>query len=83
MSNIDIKSRQCGNLFTDKCNHLKDLHKQIENKEEELSLLKHKARDLEERKIPEMMQESGVSLLKLVMVLPVEGKTILLRSKNS
>jgi hypothetical protein len=34
-------------------------------KKKELSLLKHKARDLEERIIPEMMQEAGVSLLKL------------------
>lgn len=64
MSNIDI-SQDSVKSITDKCNHLKDLHKQIENKEEELSLLKHKARDLEERKIPEMMQEAGVSLLKL------------------
>ena len=35
------------------------------NEEEKLSLLKNKARDFEERIIPEMMQEAGVSKLKL------------------
>ena len=64
MSNIDI-SQDSVKSITDKCNHLKDLNKQIEDQEEKLSLLKHKARDLEERIIPEMMQEAGVSLLKL------------------
>ena len=34
MSNIDI-SQDSVKSITDKCNHLKDLHKQIENKEEE------------------------------------------------
>ena len=37
----------------------------LKEKEEAISLLKHKIRDLEERIIPEMMQEAGVSLLKL------------------
>src|SRR5210317_2577072 len=64
MSNIDI-SQDSVKSITDKCNHLKDLNKQIEDQEEKLSLLKNKARDLEERIIPEMMQEAGVSLLKL------------------
>ena len=51
--------------ISEKCNHLKKIQKQIEEDEEKLSLLKHKARDFEERIIPEMMQEAGVSLLKL------------------
>ena len=55
MSNIDI-SQDSVKSISDKCNHLKDLNKQIEQEEEKLSLLKNKARDMEERIIPEMMQ---------------------------
>src|SRR5210317_2514762 len=73
MSNIDI-SQDSVKSITDKCNHLKDLNKQIEDQEEKLSLLKNKARDLEERIIPEMMQEAGVSLLKLADGSSVEVK---------
>ena len=73
MSNIDI-SQDSVKSISDKCNHLKDLNKQIEQEEEKLSLLKHKARDMEERIIPEMMQEAGVSLLKLADGLTVEVK---------
>jgi hypothetical protein len=64
MSKIDIDQDSVKSI-TDKCNHLKDLKSQIEQEEEKISLLKNKARDLEERIIPEMMQEAGVSLLKL------------------
>jgi hypothetical protein len=64
MSNIDINQDSVKSI-SDKCNNLKDLKKQVEEQEEKLSLLKNKARDLEERVIPEMMQEAGVSLLKL------------------
>ena len=73
MSNIDI-SQDSVKSISDKCNHLKDLNKQIEQEEEKLSLLKHKARDMEERIIPEMMQEAGVSLLKLADGSTVEVK---------
>ena len=64
MSNIDI-SQDSIKSITDKCNDYNKLKKTIEDEEERISLLKHKARDLEERIIPEMMQEAGVSLLKL------------------
>jgi len=64
MSNIDI-SQDSVKSISDKCNQFNTLKKQIEKDEESLSLLKQKARDMEERIIPEMMQEAGVSLLKL------------------
>ena len=64
MSSIDI-SQDSVRSITDKCNDYNKLKKTIEDEEERISLLKHKARDLEERIIPEMMQEAGVSLLKL------------------
>jgi len=64
MSNIDIDQDSVKSI-SEKCNHLNQLKKQIEEEEEKLSLLKSKARDFEERIIPEMMQEAGVSLLKL------------------
>jgi|TARA_R100000654_G_scaffold6074_2_gene16226 hypothetical protein len=73
MSNIDI-SQDSVKSISEKCNHLKDLNRQIEQEEEKLSLLKHKARDMEERVIPEMMQEAGVSLLKLADGSTVEVK---------
>ena len=73
MSSIDIDQDSIKSI-SDKCNHLNDLNKQIEDQEEKLSLLKHKARDLEERIIPEMMQEAGVSLLKLADGSTVEVK---------
>ena len=63
--------------ISEKCNHLKKIQKQIEEDEEKLSLLKHKARDFEERVIPEMMQEAGVSLLKLADGSTVEVKPFL------
>ena len=53
---------------------LKDLKQQIEEQEEQIKTLKNKARDLEERVIPEMMQEAGVSLLKLADGSEVEVK---------
>ena len=73
MSNIDI-SQDSVKSISAKCNELKDLNKKIEEEEEKLSLLKQKSRDLEERIIPEMMQEAGVSLLKLADGSTVEVK---------
>ena len=64
MSNIDI-SQDSVKSISEKCNQLKDLQKQIEDQEDKLKTLKNQSRDLEERVIPEMMQEAGVSLLKL------------------
>ena len=73
MSNIDI-SQDSVKSISARCNELNNLNKKIEQEEEKLSLLKHKSRDLEERIIPEMMQEAGVSLLKLADGSTVEVK---------
>ena len=64
MSSIDIDQDNVKSI-SDKCHQLNELQSQLKEKEEAISLLKHKIRDLEERIIPEMMQEAGVSLLKL------------------
>ena len=64
MSSIDINQDSVKSI-SEKCNNLKEIHVQIKDVEEKLSQLKSKARDFEERIIPEMMQEAGVSLLKL------------------
>ena len=63
-SKVDIDKTSVKTI-SEKCNQLKQIQEQIKQDEEKLSLLKHKARDFEERVIPEMMQEAGVSLLKL------------------
>ena len=63
-SKVDIDKTSV-KAISEKCNQLKKIHEQIKEEEEKLSLLKHKSRDFEERIIPEMMQEAGVSLLKL------------------
>ena len=73
MSNLDI-SQDSVKSISDKCNQLKDLQTQIEYVEERLKKLKNQSRDLEERVIPEMMQEAGVSLLKLADGSTVEVK---------
>ena len=73
MSNIDISQDNVKSI-SEKCNQLKDLQKQIEEQEDKLKTLKNKSRDLEERVIPEMMQEAGVSLLKLADGSTVEVK---------
>ena len=72
-TSIDIDQNSVKSI-SEKCNQLKDLKSQIEDAEEKLSLLKNKSRDLEERVIPEMMQEAGVSLLKLADGSSVEVK---------
>ena len=64
MSKIDIDQDQIKSI-SDQCKKLSGLRLQIEQREEEISKLKSQARDLEERTIPDMMQEAGVSLLKL------------------
>ena len=73
MSNIDISQDNVKSI-SEKCNQLKDLQKQIEDQEDKLKTLKNQSRDLEERVIPEMMQEAGVSLLKLADGSTVEVK---------
>ncbi len=64
MSSIDIDQDNVKSI-SDKCHQLNELQSQLKEKEESISLLKHKIRDMEERIIPEMMQQAGVSLLKL------------------
>jgi hypothetical protein len=64
MSKIEIDQNQVKSI-SGKCQELSDLRQKITKEEEKLSLLKHKAKDYEERIIPDMMQEAGVSLLKL------------------
>ena len=64
MSSIDIDQDNIKSI-SDKCHQLNKLQQQIKDEEEKLSLLKNKARDLEERIIPEMMQEAGVEKIEL------------------
>ena len=73
MSSIDIDKDNIKSI-SDKCNQLNELQQQLKEKEESLSILKHKIRDLEERIIPEMMQEAGVSKIKLEDGTEVEVK---------
>ena len=73
MSSIDIDQDNIKSI-SDKCHQLNKLQQQIKDEEEKLSLLKNKARDFEERIIPEMMQEAGVSKLKLEDGTEVEVK---------
>ena len=78
MSSIDISQDNVKSI-TDKCHQLQELQlqelqKQYKDKEEELSKIKLKVRDFEERIIPEMMQEAGVSKIKLKDGTEVEVK---------
>ena len=73
MSSIDISQENIKSI-TDKCHQLQELQKQYKDKEEELSKIKLKVRDFEERIIPEMMQEAGVSKIKLKDGTEVEVK---------
>ena len=58
MSSIDISQENIKSI-SEKCHQLQELQKQYKEKEDELSKIKSKVRDLEERIIPEMMQEAG------------------------
>ena len=73
MSSIDISQENIKSI-TDKCHQLQELQKQYKEKEDELSKIKSKVRDFEERVIPEMMQEAGVSKIKLKDGTEVEVK---------
>ena len=64
MSSIDIDQDNVKSI-SDKCNQLNELQSQLKEKKKNFHYLNIKIRDLEERIIPEMMQEAGVSLLKL------------------
>jgi len=73
MSSIDISQDNVKSI-TDKCHQLQELQQQYKDIEEQLSKTKNKVRDLEERVIPEMMQEAGVSKIKLKDGTEVEVK---------
>ena len=73
MSSIDISQENVKSI-SEKCQKLKDLQRTLKDKEEQLNRLKFDIRDLEERVIPEMMQESGVSKIKLKDGTEVEVK---------
>ena len=62
MSNLDIDQSKV-KLISDKCQELNNVRSNISEVEKKLSELKSKSRDLEERVIPEMMTEAGVSKL--------------------
>lgn len=63
-SNIELDNNTVSSI-SEKCNELKTLQDSIEEKEEEISKLKQKAKSYEERIIPDMMQEAGVQKLEL------------------
>jgi|TARA_R100001530_G_scaffold136310_1_gene116352 hypothetical protein len=73
MSSIDIDQDKVKSI-SDKCHQLNELQQQLKEKEEILSKLKFKIKDFEERIIPEMMQEAGVSKIKLKDGTEVEVK---------
>lgn len=64
MSSIDIDQDNVKSI-SDKCHQLNELQSQLKEKEEAVSILKNKVKDMEERIIPEMMQEAGVSKIQL------------------
>ncbi len=72
-SNIELDNNTVSSI-TEKCNELKTLQDSIEEKEEEISKLKQKAKSYEERIIPDMMQEAGVQKLELSDGTKVEVK---------
>jgi len=59
------------------CNELQELQERFELKEIELKNLKEKVRELEENKIPEIMTELGVSMIKLEDGSTVEVKPMI------
>jgi hypothetical protein len=72
-SNIELSKDDVASI-SKKCNELKGLQQQIEDKEKEISELKKQAKEYEERTIPDMMQEAGVQKLELADGTKVEVK---------
>lgn len=72
-SNLELDNNTVSSI-TEKCNELKTLQDSIEEKEEQISKLKQKAKSYEERIIPDMMQEAGVQKLELSDGTKVEVK---------
>jgi hypothetical protein len=73
MSNLDIDQNKVKSI-SDKCQELNDVKSDIQEVEKKLSRLKSNCRELEERIIPEMMTEAGVSKLKMKDGTEVEVK---------
>ena len=63
-SSLELKTEDVKDI-TEVCNKCIDLEQQVNTAEENLSRLKEKLRDYQERIIPEMMQEAGVDSLVL------------------
>ena len=63
-SNIELDQDSVKSI-SKQCNDLKSLQKQIEDKEKEISELKTKAKNYEEKIIPDMLQEAGVDKIQL------------------
>lgn len=79
-SSLELKTEDVKDI-TEVCNKCIDLEQQVNSAEENLSRLKEKLRDYQERIIPEMMQEAGVDSLvltngKKVNVKPFYGAKI-------
>jgi hypothetical protein len=79
-SSLELKTEDVKDI-TEVCNKCIDLEQQVNTAEENLSRLKEKLRDYQERIIPEMMQEAGVDSLvltngKKVNVKPFYGAKI-------
>lgn len=51
--------------ISEKCRELQEAENEIKKQKAELSKVEDKAKDLQERVIPNLMQEAGVSLIKL------------------
>jgi len=70
---INVDENKVGKI-TEKCNELQDLQKEIATKKAELSVVEDRANLLQERVIPDLMQEAGVSSIKLANGSSVEVK---------
>jgi len=70
---INVDENKVGKI-SEKCNELQDLQKEIATKKAELSVVEDRANLLQERVIPDLMQEAGVSSIKLANGNSVEVK---------
>ena len=70
---INVDETKIGTI-SEKCNELLSLQKEIGTKKTELSVVEDRAKVLQERVIPDLMQEAGVSSIKLADGSSVEVK---------
>ena len=70
---INVDENKIGTI-SEKCNELLSLQKEIVTKKAELSVVEDRANILQERVIPDLMQEAGVSFIKLADGSSVEVK---------